>query len=93
MFKKLPAFLLILAIEACTSCNNNSQKIFSYSSVKDSATNFMNSIAAKVTAQGPSAWLSLFEDTPEFFMASDGTLALNGYDSAKIFINNVLINT
>ena len=47
-------------------------------------------IAKNVSAEGPTAWLNGFENTPDFFMASDGQLAFPNYDSATDFINNNL---
>ncbi len=58
---------------------------------KKDARSFMNSIATEVSTKGPSAWLFIFENNPDFFMASDGKLVFENYDSAKNFINNFLI--
>jgi hypothetical protein len=41
--------------------------------------------------KGQVAWLRYFENTPEFFMASDGQLVFPNIDSATRFINNTLV--
>jgi hypothetical protein len=51
------------------------------------------SIAKNVSREGPVAWLRYFENAPDFFMASDGQLVFPNIDTAKSFINNVLIKT
>ena len=59
--------------------------------IKDSVEGMFDSIAKNVSASGPIAWLKYFENTPDFFMASDGQLALPNHDSAAVFIKNTLI--
>jgi hypothetical protein len=39
----------------------------------------------------PAAWLNYFEESPDFFMVSDGQLAFKDYQSGKLFIENTLI--
>jgi hypothetical protein len=51
----------------------------------------LDSTATDITLRGPIAWLDHFENTPDFFMASDGNLAFNNYASADSFIRNTLI--
>jgi len=43
-----------------------------------------------ITAKGPKAWLSYFENNPDFFMASDGNLVFKDYPSAKTYITETL---
>jgi hypothetical protein len=45
-----------------------------------------DSIARDVTRDGPIAWLSYFESSPGFFMASGGSLAFPNNDSAATFV-------
>jgi hypothetical protein len=49
------------------------------------------SIAKNISHEGPVAWLRYFENSPGFFMASDGQLVFPNIDTAKNFINNILI--
>lgn len=59
-------------------------------SVKDSVRQMMARIAADVSNNGPIAWLTYFEDTTAFFMASDGRLVFQDHRSARDFIENTL---
>ncbi len=51
------------------------------------------SIAKDVSDKGPLAWLQYFKDTSDFFMASGGHLVFANNDSAKNFINHVLVKS
>ncbi len=75
------------------SCNNNSDSLHAkqVSDVKDSVQQMTASIAKDVSRDGPVAWLRYFENTPNFFMASEGQLVFQNYDSANNFINHVLV--
>lgn len=61
--------------------------------VKDSVQMMAESIAQNVSQNGPTEWLKVFENTPNFFMANDGQLAFANYDAASTFINNILIKS
>jgi len=76
-----------------TSCRNNSDSLNpeNITAVRDSVQSMAASIAKTVSQEGPTAWLKYFENTPEFFMASDGQLAFPNIDTAKNFINTVLV--
>jgi hypothetical protein len=62
-----------------------------YAQVRDSVQIMASQIAADVSQNGPLAWLRHFEDTSDFFMASDGHLMFPDYDSASAFINHVVV--
>ena len=81
--------LLIFA----TSCSNNTGSLSpeNITAVRDSVQSMATSIAKTVSQEGPTAWLKYFENTPEFFMASDGQLAFPNIDTARNFINMVLV--
>ena len=86
--------MFILAAGVIASCSHNKSFIpEGAGGVRDSVYKMTASIAADVTAKGPTAWLLYFEDTPSFFMASDGRLAFPNYDSARNFINNTLVKS
>ena len=61
--------------------------------VQDSVRLMVGSIANDVTSDGPVAWLTYFEQTPGFFMASDGKLQFSNNDSATNFIRNTLVKS
>jgi hypothetical protein len=44
-----------------------------------------------ISKSGPIAWLDYFEDSPDFFMASNGTLVFKDYQSARQFITTKLV--
>jgi hypothetical protein len=59
--------------------------------VFDSVNRMMQGIARDITAKGPSAWLIYFKDSPDFFMVSDGKMAFQDHESARLFIENTLV--
>jgi hypothetical protein len=59
--------------------------------VKDSVLKLADSSAHDITAKGPIAWVNYFEDSPGFFMASDGVIAFPDYHAADTFIKNTLV--
>jgi hypothetical protein len=75
------------------SCSNQPTPttIYSVQIVKDSVKQLMETISVDISSNGPRAWLNYFEDSPKFFMASDGSIAFQNNDSAKSFIQNTLI--
>ena len=54
---------------------------------------FIHSIEATVTAKGPLAWLTFFDNSPAFLMANDGVLVFHNYEEARSAITTVLINS
>jgi hypothetical protein len=63
-----------------------------YSIVKKNVTQMVESIAKNVSDKGPVAWLFYFENTPDFFMVSEGQLKFPNKDTATNFINNTLVH-
>lgn len=82
-------FLLFFIL---TSCNNTEPLTTKQANnVKDSVNQMMSLLAKDISQNGPIAWLVHFENTPNFFMASDGQLVFQNNDSAATFIKNILV--
>jgi len=58
--------------------------------VKDSVEQMAINISNDVSRNGPKAWLNYFEDSPGFFMATDGQLAFKDYPTAKNMVSTVI---
>ena len=88
----LPYLLLTIFVFAI-SCSNLEKSDISHenSFARDSVQVMMHSIVKDLSQKGPIAWLSYFEDTPEFFMVSNGGLEFPNIDTAKYFINHTLV--
>jgi hypothetical protein len=56
--------------------------------VRDSVQQMLRAIAADISQHGPTAWIEYFDNTQEFFMASDGQLAFTNKDSMASFLKN-----
>jgi len=86
-----PIFLF-LAVVLSSSCSSPAPFTRGqYALVRESVQIMATEIAADVSQNGPLAWLKHFEDTSDFFMASDGHLMFPDYNSASAFINHVLV--
>jgi|SRR5450432_280862 hypothetical protein len=59
--------------------------------VSDSVRRMTVNLVHDLSIQGPIAWIKYFDESPDFFMASDGQLAFKDYQSGKLFIENTLI--
>ncbi len=57
--------------------------------MRDSLTQMAAAIARDLSQAGPSAWLHYFEDTPAFFMVSDGQMLFPTRDSADSLVRGV----
>lgn len=75
------------------SCNSKTESMTSRQSaeIKDSVQQMIELVAKDISHDGPIAWLHYFENTPNFFMASDGQLVFANNDSATLFIKNILV--
>jgi hypothetical protein len=75
------------------SCNNNTDSLTQQQAieVKDSVQKMIDMTAKDISHDGPIAWLKYFENTPDFFMASEGQLVFPNNDSATTFIKNTLV--
>jgi len=88
-FRLLPLLLLPDLLLSCSQ-KTPSLTISEATLVKDSVQLLANNTAKDISTKGPIAWLNYFEDSPDFFMASDGTIAFKNYHSAEIFIKDTL---
>jgi hypothetical protein len=86
-------YFIALIFVFISSCNNKTESFTpkERSLVKDSVQRMVNSITKDLSLRGPIAWLTYFENTPDFFMASNGQLEFSNIDTAKSFINNILV--
>ena len=77
------------------SCGNHTETYTSneFGIVRDSVQIMAESIAKDVSREGPAAWIRYFENTPDFFMASEGRLVFPNNDSATNFIRNTLVKS
>jgi len=83
--------LFLLSTSIIAACNNNVQPVQKNTTVaEDSVRATMQLIAKDVSANGPVAWLNWFENTPAFFMSSDGSVAFKDYSAAEHFIKDTL---
>ena len=75
------------------SCQQNKTSLSTAQSqeVRNSVLKLAGLTAKDISAKGPIAWLYHFEDSPDFFMANEGTLALPNYHAADSFVKNTLI--
>jgi hypothetical protein len=75
------------------SCSNETKVLTQQQStaIRDSVQHMMNMLSKDISNNGPIAWLTWFEKTPDFFMASEGHLVFPNSDSATLFIKHVLV--
>lgn len=90
---RLTIFILIVACAGSCTSRGRSLPAKEMASVQDSVRLMAEAIAKDISREGPVAWLRYFENTPGFFMASDGELVFPNYDSAKNFINTTLVKS
>jgi hypothetical protein len=81
-------FVILFSCNSKTKFLSEAQTI----EVKDSVQKMIDLVAKDISADGPIAWLKHFENTPDFFMASDGQLIFPNNDSVASFIKNTLVN-
>jgi hypothetical protein len=81
-----------IAVMACVfSCRSNSGiSETDKAGIKQSVQNLTDSTISNLSTKGPAAWLTYFENSPEFFMASDGSIAFPDYQTAENFVNGTL---
>ena len=82
-----------LFISIAISCNSRKDTLTAQQllEVKKDVQKLMDMTAKDISTDGPTAWLNYFENTPDFFMVSDGQLVFPNYDSATSFIQNTLV--
>lgn len=78
----LPITVVVLAaaISACVSANAPAP---SPASDTDAVRQFVARVATGITARGPASWRDFFDDSPNFFMASDGKLVFASGAAAR----------
>lgn len=87
--------ILMISIVFAISCNTNTGSLNAkqVADIQDSVQRMTESIAKNVSLEGPVAWLQYFENAPGFFMASNGQLVFPNIDTARNFINNILVKS
>jgi hypothetical protein len=78
----LPVIVLLLttAIGACVSTGAPAPLP---TSDTDAVRQFVARVATDITAKGPAAWRDFFDDSPNFFMASEGKLVFSSGAAAR----------
>jgi hypothetical protein len=85
-------WLFVILFISCRT-NNAPLNASEIELVKDSVKAMTDHISKDLSVRGPVAWLDYFEDSPDFYMASDGVLVFKDYTSAGKFINDTLAKT
>jgi hypothetical protein len=88
-------FVLIGSIFQLSCCHSNTDSLTAEQRliVKDSVQQMVESIAVTITDEGPIAWLRYFENSPDFYMASEGQLAFANNDAATNFLKNIYVKS
>jgi hypothetical protein len=89
LLKVFLLFTLATGVEVLSSCNE--RQTSAANDDKKDMIQFAASIESGISKNGPIAWLNYFEDSPDFFMASNGELVFKDYQNAHSFITNVLV--
>ena len=89
-FARVILFTLVGLILLISSCYNNTDSLTTVqrSIVMDSVQLMVDSIAKAISHDGPIAWIRYFENSPDFYMASEGQLAFTNNDSLANFLKN-----
>jgi hypothetical protein len=82
--------LMMIVFTGCTYSNPQLIGVES-SAVKDSVTQMAARISIDISTHGPAAWLNYFENSPGFFMASDGMLVFKDYKTAKTYTLDTVV--
>jgi hypothetical protein len=90
LFRKTVLPVLVSVFYFVSSCGSNKEVLTSEQTagVKKNVQDLLDSISYNISYRGPVAWPYYFEDTPNFFMASEGQLSFQNLDSARSLINN-----
>ena len=89
-FARLRLFTLVGLILLISSCHNNTDSLTQAQSsiVRNSVQQMVDSIAKAISHEGPVAWIRYLENSPLFYMASEGQLAFTNNDSLANFLRN-----
>ena len=92
---RIKLFVLVGSILLISSCHNHTDSLTQAQSsiVRDSVQQMIESIAKAVSHEGPIAWIRYFENSPGFFMASEGQLAFTNKDSLANFLKNTYVKS
>jgi hypothetical protein len=95
VFPVLKYCFIVLALTCAAACQNNKASLSPGTKqlITDSTGHLMTNISKDISAKGPIAWITYFEDSPGFFMASGGQLALKDYPTAVSFVKNSLVKS
>jgi hypothetical protein len=87
---RIKLFGLLGLILLISSCHNNTDSLTAAqrSIVMDSVQLMVDSIAKAISHDGPIAWLRYFENSSDFYIASEGQLAFTNNDSLADFLKN-----
>ncbi|HEX4850567.1 MAG TPA: hypothetical protein VFV08_07170, partial [Puia sp.] len=91
MIKSSLFFLLTIFFFSCNQPATTVTETKPTLAAPDSVRSFVESISRDITQNGPNAWLQYFENSPDFFMASEGKIIFPNYDSADGFIKHTLV--
>ena len=85
--------ILFLATTLMFSCKQNAATFTANdaATVKAGVQKLADSTEKAMLDKGPLGWLDYFENSPDFFMASDGSLSFSDYNTADLFIKNTLV--
>ncbi len=86
-------WIFVILFVSCRSNLNTKMSSAEVSRVKDSLTAMTDRISRDLSERGPVAWLNYFEESPNFYMASDGAIAFKDYQTARTFIRDTLVKT
>src|ERR1700692_579644 len=87
---RIKLFTLVGLILLISSCHNNADSLTASqrSIIMHSVQLMLDSIAKAISHEGPVAWIRYFENSPDFYMASEGQLAFTNNDSLANFLKN-----
>jgi hypothetical protein len=86
IFRNFP--IVLIGLMACQNRGENHP----VNHVKEEVLRMADSVSKSITSKGVSSWLDFFDDRTDFFMVSGGHLIFPNYDSARNFINQVLVH-
>jgi len=75
----ITVLFLSLAISACATSGTRNSPASDIDSVRE----FVGRVATGVTSRGPIAWHDFFDESPDFFMASEGKLVFASGEAAR----------
>jgi hypothetical protein len=86
MAKTASVLMLALCFNACSRVRDARPSDGGDDGPEQRVEAFFEGIPSALAAGGPAAWLDVFDDTPSFFMASDGSLVFPDRATAETFL-------